>query len=193
MQHAWIHLRPEVFYCVKLGDETQVLCPAFALVIFEIPQRPSVQTKTGWMDWRPLTTQLYCWNLAGGVCIYLLSSWSLIHVLACTFLRVMHWKRNRISQSISDVWEWYALWQRSTQHWYDLCDLYATATEDRSLYTPVHHRATRYVDKESKAQSITADNHSWRHRITVNPGSRHEPQRHPPIVCERCHYSFNSS
>lgn len=35
------NLRPKVLNCVKLGNETQVLCPAFALVVFEIPQGPS--------------------------------------------------------------------------------------------------------------------------------------------------------
>lgn len=34
-------LRPKIFHCVKFRNETQVLCPAFALVIFEIPQGPS--------------------------------------------------------------------------------------------------------------------------------------------------------
>lgn len=39
------YLRPKVFHCVKLGNETQVLCPAFALVVFEIPQGPSERGK----------------------------------------------------------------------------------------------------------------------------------------------------
>ena len=39
------HLRPKVLHCVKLGNETQVLCPAFALVVFEIPQGPSEERK----------------------------------------------------------------------------------------------------------------------------------------------------
>jgi len=37
------HLRPEIFHCVKLGDETQIFCPTFALVIFEIPESPSAR------------------------------------------------------------------------------------------------------------------------------------------------------
>lgn len=35
------HLRPEIFHCVKFGDETQIFCPTFTLVIFEIPESPS--------------------------------------------------------------------------------------------------------------------------------------------------------
>lgn len=35
------HLRPKVLHCGKLGNETQVVCPAFTFVIFEIPQGPS--------------------------------------------------------------------------------------------------------------------------------------------------------
>lgn len=35
------NLRPKIFHCVKFRNETQVLCPAFALVVFEIPQGPS--------------------------------------------------------------------------------------------------------------------------------------------------------
>lgn len=35
------NLRPKVLHRVKLGNETQVLCPAFTLVVFEIPQGPS--------------------------------------------------------------------------------------------------------------------------------------------------------
>lgn len=40
------HLRPEVLYCVKLRNETQIFCPAFALVVFEIPQCPSVKRES---------------------------------------------------------------------------------------------------------------------------------------------------
>jgi len=39
------NLRPKVFHRVKLGNETQVLRPAFALVVFEIPQGPSERGK----------------------------------------------------------------------------------------------------------------------------------------------------
>lgn len=35
------HLRPKVLHCVKLGNKAQVFRPAFALVVFEIPQGPS--------------------------------------------------------------------------------------------------------------------------------------------------------
>lgn len=36
-----LHLRPKVLHCGKFGNKTQVVCPTFTLVIFEIPQGPS--------------------------------------------------------------------------------------------------------------------------------------------------------
>lgn len=35
--------RPEVFHCVKLGDETEIGLPCFAFVIFKEPKCPSAK------------------------------------------------------------------------------------------------------------------------------------------------------
>lgn len=40
MYIAIIHLRPEVFHSVKLGDETKIGFPCFAFVILEKPKSP---------------------------------------------------------------------------------------------------------------------------------------------------------
>lgn len=46
-KHKW-HLRPEILHCVKLGNQSQVFRPAFALIIFEIPKSPSAER----IQWR---------------------------------------------------------------------------------------------------------------------------------------------
>lgn len=36
-----VYLRPKIFNSIKLGNQTKICLPSFALVIFKKPERPS--------------------------------------------------------------------------------------------------------------------------------------------------------